>query len=429
MNRQTQSQPRLIVPDLARGLALAGIAMANAVQAWLLNGYDEAGGPGSTLGGVREGNVADQFAAVFSAMFVHVRGLPMFSTLLGFGIGLIAASLYRKGYPAKDARRVLLRRYGILALFGLAHMFLLFMGDIMAVYGVTGMVVALLFTCSTKTLRIIAYLSLIASALFGVIGAVGLYFFEAAALPVEMMTLTTDITSVGDYFRTNATDGLFMLASVPFAVLQLGGLVLIGYVWAREGYLVNVDQHRRILWTWVGVGTAIVLLIGLPWGLSGIGVLDPQLELSLSLLNSSLGTFTGPAILAGLALVTNNIQKGMNEQVAETGRSTAPAWAYPFVALGKRSMSGYLAQSFLFILLVMPFTLGWGLQASVSGKLLVGLAVWVITLALAVVLEGTGTPGPFEQVHRRLSYGPTKRLEPYSPAALPVAPELEQQSQ
>ena len=81
--------------------------MANAVQAWLLNGYDEAGGPGSTLGGVREGNVADQVAAVFSALFVHVRGLPMFSTLLGFGIGLIAASLYRKGYPAKNARCLL----------------------------------------------------------------------------------------------------------------------------------------------------------------------------------------------------------------------------------------------------------------------------------------------------------------------------------
>ena len=95
-----------------------------------------------------------------------------------------------------------------------------------------------------------------------------------------------------------------------------------------------------------------------------------------------------------------------------------PGWAYPFVALGKRSMSGYLALSFLFVVLVMPFGFGWGLEASISGKLLVGVAVWLITLALAVILEHTDTPGPFEQLHRRLAYGPTRRIEPYSPAAL-----------
>lgn len=408
-------QPRLIVPDLARGLALAGIATANAVQAWMLNDYDAPGTPGWTLGGIRPGSVVDQLAAVFSAMFVHVRGLPMFSTLLGVGIGFIVASMHRKGYPQKQARAALIRRYGFLALFGFAHLFLLFYGDIMSTYGIIGMLVGLMFTLSTRRLRQIAYIALGVTGVFSVFGAVSAYFFGMPDM-AEAGLNAPEQASLGAYFANNAGQALWMLASIPFAALQLMGLVLIGFIWAREGYLVNVDAHRRTLMAWVCIGAAVVVLIGLPWGLAGIGVLDPALEAPLYILNGYFGMFTGPAILAALALATGGVQRRMFEEAAATGSAHAPAWASPFVALGKRSMSGYLAQSFLFPLLVMPFALGWGLEASISMKLLVGLVVWLITLALAVVLEATGTPGPFEQLHRRLSYGKTKRLEPYTPS-------------
>ena len=147
---------------------------------------------------------------------------------------------------------------------------------------------------------------------------------------------------------------------------------------------------------------------GLPWGLAAIGVINPFTEPALAVLSQSWGLFTGPAILAAIALATNRIQKQMH-----ANGGIAPTWTYPFVALGKRSMSGYLAQSILFILIVMPFTLGVGLEASISAKLLTGLGIWLITLLLATLMEKAGIPGPFEQVHRRLSYGKTGRLEPY----------------
>ena len=127
------------MPDLARGTALLGIAMANVAQTWITNDWSEdQSRAGWSVGGVRPDSIIDQVSAVFAAMFIHVRGLPMFSTLLGFGFGLVAASLYRKHYPLKDARRVLVRRYAVLALFGLAHMLGLFYGDIMLTYGLVG---------------------------------------------------------------------------------------------------------------------------------------------------------------------------------------------------------------------------------------------------------------------------------------------------
>ncbi len=381
-------------------MALLGIAMANAATAWITNGYSLDGEPGYTLGGVRPGNALDQTLAVLSAMFVHVRGLPMFSTLLGFGFGLVAASLYRKGYPEKIARKVIARRYIFLALFGLAHMLLLFFGDIMLVYGLIGTVMALLFTLASKWLRVIAYVVLAGSVLLGALGAAGTYFVPDADIP-DMRVPTTELTTWGAYAAENFSAGGMMLVSAPFAVVQLLGLAILGYVWAREGYLVDVDKHRRTLVTWALIAAAIVLFVGLPWGLSAIGVIDPRFEMPLMVFNTGIGLFTGPGILAAFALLT----KGM---------TTNPRWTYPFVALGKRSMSGYLAQSILFILVAMPFTFGLGLGSSVSGKLGVGLLVWLITVALATALEVAGRQGPFEWAHRHLSYGRTGALPPYN---------------
>ena len=87
----------MIVPDVARGMALLGIAMANMTTAWIIT-TDR---PGSYFGGIIDGSVWDKAAVVFGAFFVHNRGLPMFSTLLGFGVGLIAMSLWRRGFPVR----------------------------------------------------------------------------------------------------------------------------------------------------------------------------------------------------------------------------------------------------------------------------------------------------------------------------------------
>ncbi|WJY97011.1 DUF418 domain-containing protein [Corynebacterium fournieri] len=398
--QHTATQPRLIVPDLARGTALLGIAMANVAQAWIINDWSEdQSRVGWSVGGVRPDSVLDQFGAVFAAMFIHVRGLPMFSTLLGFGFGLVAASLYRKHYPAKQARRVLWRRYGFLALFGLAHSFLLFYGDIMLTYGLVGIALAAMLTLSSKTLRIIAYIILGLFTAFGTFGAVASVYFDATEGFIESdPTITLDTPAA--YFSSNFSMAVGMLGLQPFAALQLLALALIGYVWARERVLVDVAAHRRTLTTWTVITGLIVLCVGLPWGLAAAGVLPAEWEMPFFVLNQAVGYLTGPGILAALALATDRLH---NE---------VPGWARAFVALGKRSMSGYLAQSVLFILLCTPAFLGIGLEASVTGKLLIGFAVWAISLLLAVALERAGKQGPFEWAHRHLSYGKTGRIEP-----------------
>ena len=74
-------------------------------------------------------------------------------------------------------------------------------------------------------------------------------------------------------------------------------------------------------------------------------------------------------------------------------------------ALGRRSMSGYLAQSVLFTVLMPPFAVGLGRSLDPVAALVVGTTVWLATLLGAVVLERHGQAGPAEALHRRMFRG------------------------
>mgnify|MGYP002722953686 FL=1 len=95
-------------------------------------------------------------------------------------------------------------------------------------------------------------------------------------------------------------------------------------------------------------------------------------------------------------------------------------------------MTGYVLQSVFFLALVYPFTLNIGPDFSAAGQAALAASVWLATLLIACALEAAGKPGPFEWVHRRLSYGKTMRPElgpvlsdvPGAPAHPPATPGL-----
>lgn len=386
----TPQKVRYIAPDLARGLALLGIAVANLPTAWAIPvNADHAAAFGGIYG---TPTLPESLAAVFHAMFVHVRGLPMFTTLLGFGVGLITMSLWRRGFPPGTARKVLWRRYGLLALIGVVHLVLLFFGDIIVQYAVIAMILISMITLRDRTLMIIAWVLLGLQLLVTVGVAV------AAALYPQFTDLDfagdgITIDSYAGYLGFNAFGLLGTLASLPLAALMLGPVMVIGFVWARRGVLVDVDQHRRLLLIWVGVAVAVILGIGLPWGLASIGVLPTSWEMPLAILNNGFGLLTGPGILALVALIFRG-----------TGENLNPALR-AFVALGQRSMSGYILQSLLFVLLTQPFTLGLGRESGILTQMGIALGVWLTTLLWAWLWDLRGWPGPVEWAHRRVSYG------------------------
>lgn len=404
------SSVRLVVPDVARGLMLWGIAVANVATAWVLMG----GGEFSMTGRVVDGSLWDKITIMFTTSFMHARGFPMFSTLLGFGVGLIAASLYRRGYPLGAARGVLARRYGMLALFGAAHMVFLFWGDIMLSYGLLGMFLVVFLKASTKVILWTAA-ALYAVACAVTVGSVllasafmGSDWLDASmgsGSPVDMIGV--DFSS---YLHVLLVGAVLLVLTVPnmmFGGFLLLPLMLLGFVAAREGVLADPVKHRRLL-VWVAsVGIGVGVLTGIPSGLEAIGVLNSSIFGTVS---TSVGVVGGPGLIAALALALSGVQTRVN-----AGEGRLPAALRPLVALGKRSMTGYVLQSVIFLLVFTPFGLGLFADAGAGVLFVVGTAGWLVTLLVAVALEAAGQPGPLERLHRRLSYGKSGLVQQWAP--------------
>lgn len=401
-NPHTANRQRLISPDLARGITLLGIALANGVTAWVDTSSAELA---TNYGGVYDDSLLDKIAVVLGTVFIHVRGLPMFATLLGLGVGMIAMSLWRRGYPPGSARGVLARRYGVLAAFGLVHLVFLFYGDIMFFYGLAGMVMALLLTLRDKVLLWIA----------GVVLALQAVGFTAVGVFLAMNPESAGLTSGGAGFGNpqtygeNLVTGLITLAGgllgFPVQAALYLPLIMLGFVAARRGVLGDTRAHRRLLLTWMCVGAAVMVLIGLPWGLSEVGVLPVALVPFFQLANMGFGPLTGPGIIAAVALLVQPLQDRINRD-REAGRAPGlPVTVWALAALGKRSMTGYVLQSVFFIILLRPFGLGLGAEQGAFEVSLIAFGVWVATLVIAVVLEYAGKPGPLEYAHRYLAYG------------------------
>ena len=392
----------MIVPDVARGMALLGIAMANMTTAWIIT-TDR---PGSYFGGIIDGSAWDKAAVVFGAFFVHNRGLPMFSTLLGFGVGLIAMSLWQRGFPVRAARGVIAKRYAFLAAMGAVHLVLLFWGDIMFFYGVAGIIIAFLLRKRDSTLMFVAYILFALCALGGVVA-----FISGAADPSGVVA-TEGIGTIESYLDLLLSQ-LITLGSqaiaTPIIVLMYLPVMLVGFVWARQGVLADVPSHRPTLLRWVAIAVAITVVIGSLWSLSTLGVIGPRWANAANNANAFIGVFTGPGTLAGLALLLQPVQERLS------AGAPLPTVLWPFAALGKRSMSGYVGQSILFFSLVHPFTLNFGHDLGAFGQAALAFAVWLATLIGACVLEIFDRRGPFEAVHRRMSYGPT--MQPQLPRA------------
>lgn len=393
------SAARLVVPDLARGLMLWGIAVANVTTAWVLMG----GGEFSMTGRVVDGSLWDKIAIMFTTSFMHARGFPMFSTLLGFGVGLIAGSLYRRGYPLGAARGVLVRRYGMLALFGAAHMIFLFWGDIMLTYGLLGMLLAVFLRASSRVilwtaaaLYTVACVAMVGAALLAsaLMGSEWLASSMGDGSPLEMLGL--DFSSYLHVLLAGVTMLVLTIPNVFTGGFLLLPLMLLGFVAAREGVLADPVKHRRLL-VWVAVvGIGVGVATGIPSGLEAIGVLNSSVFGTVS---TSVGVLGGPGLIAALALALSGVQ----ERVSAGGE--LPWVLRPLAALGKRSMTGYVLQSVLFLVVFTPMGLGLFKDAGAGLLLVVGTCGWLLTLLVAVALEAAGKPGPLEALHRRLSYG------------------------
>ncbi|MDQ0423904.1 DUF418 domain-containing protein [Cellulomonas iranensis] len=376
---------RAVAPDVARGLALLGIAIANAT-AHVVGGAVGIGSrpvDGSTLDRVVDGVVS---------LFVDRRTMPMFALLYGYGIGVVVRRRAAAWVPWDACRSDLLRRAGVLLAFGAAHVLLLFGGDILTAYGVAGLLAVTLVRASDRTLLVVAGVSLIAAGLVNgameslVVMAASWDGGEAIAMPVDQTVLAGVLT------RVSAG-----VVAAPIGALVALPLLLLGLWAARREVLERPADHLPLLRRTVVVGLAVSVLGAVPHASSVAGLRDPS---ALDVLGTgTLHLITGAAGGVAFAALVGWVVAARGLTLATLG----PV-GRALRAVGTRSLTCYLLQSVLFVLPLAPWAGGLGVGMGSAQVVAWGVGVWLVTVVVAVSLEAAGRRGPAEALYRRLVY-------------------------
>ena len=366
--------------DLARGLALLGIALANTVS-WLY------GQQWTALVKQADATALDRTIDVLLALLVDNRGFPLFALLFGYGIGILYRASQRRGESSRRFLARQARRHLVLLVIGLLHGILLYTGDILAAYAIIGMLCAWLVTRGRQPLMIMAGLALPALGPWGwADGVIGLGSGDGYAPAQATSYLSSLQIRSGEVLRSAAL--------TPITDIGLLSPMALGALAARYRLLEDVGVHADLLGPLARWGLGIGLAGAIP--LTVVLIADPHHQILTS--RTALGTLgvihqltgvPGAVGAAALAALIAHRFRGPLLRAIE--------------ALGATALTAYIAQSLLFLMLMPAFTLGLGAQLGTAGAAGIACGAWLLMLPLAAVLRARDRRGPLEWLLRYLA--------------------------
>lgn len=397
------SRVRAIAPDLARGLMLLLIALAN--MPWHLFGRET----GTTSMHHVDGSIGDRAWQAIAIVAVDGRSYPLFAFLFGYGIWQLYRKQLAAGATSLEARRLLRRRHWWMLAFGAVHAALLWVGDIIGAYGLVGLIVGAIFLeRRDRTIAIWAWIlggllalgALSVAAMGALLGALDLpgdvEGGDAAAIPnvAGIASYPTSILArLGMWAVVAPTQGILGLV-VPLAIL-------LAILAARHGILEEPERHRALLVRVAAWGIAIGWAGGALALAEFLGAFEGMPSWTFSLVHVATDLPAGVGYAALFALVAARMAR---RPLGPVGRA--------LTAVGKRSMTSYLLQSVLFAPVLSAWGLGLGGVLTEWQGALYAVGVWLVTVAVAVALDAAGRRGPAETLLRRLAYPRDAKVRP-----------------
>lgn len=399
---------RLEMMDALRGFALLGILTMNIrafglLEPAYLNPF--------YAGALDPVNLT---AFWFGQLFFHFKFLSLFSLL--FGAGLALQWMSRRADP-EGARRLHLRRMVWLLLFGLLHGALLFSGDILAIYALTGLVLFGLRSRPPRTLLIWALALMLAMTVLTalVYGAMHLMPAEEfAKLKAEWRPDTERALEIMSGYTTDWVGQIDHRVEF-FSMALLAGWPLFG------------------LWK-----AGSMMLIGM--ALFKLTVLGGRLPRRVYAIMAAAGLALGLIIEAGNTAYQMRI--GYDLRFAQTLGLTVSAWSSLFMALGyvglfylimpaqalsgvrKRlaqvgqlAFSNYILTSVIASWIFNGHGLGLYNQLSYTQLIPIVFGIWAVILAWSPLWLRFHQRGPLEALWRWLSYPRQGRTRPANPTA------------
>jgi len=400
----TSASERLDLIDAVRGAALGGILLAN------LMSFFAADALGAEPRRVMAWGAAGERVLFAVNWLVEGKFYSIFSILFGAGFALQALRAERQGTSRATFQRFFRRRMLVLVLIGLTHMYLLWAGDILTLYGVMGLLLPTLMRLSPVA-RMGVMLALFAVPLAThavVVASEGRYDprppFAAAAASVrdrlgvaERNTLDLFARGTpGDYWAWNVAyavsrPGTYLQSGRPAKVLAL---FLLG-AWLASVILPRLHTLGRSLFVTAAVGGTVGLVSSYLYASIKMSTGSTFLVSDTGLIQTAAYTLgTTPLALAYLAVAALAWRTSILRN--------ALAW---FVPLGRMALTVYLTQTVVQLALFSSYGLG------LAGRVPL---VWLPVVAAAILLAQRyacawwlrrRAQGPAEWLWRRASYG------------------------
>ncbi|MBM7094944.1 DUF418 domain-containing protein [Bacillus sp. H-16] len=349
---------RLSHVDSLRGFALFGILLVNSM--YFQYGMFSFERFAETF------RTADSSVAAVNSLFFEGSFYPLFSMLFGFGAVMIWQRTQEKG---RSFGGLFFRRMVILAFLGLLHTYLIWDGDILLTYGLSGLFLLLFIKCKPAT--ILGW----AVGIFLLIGLPGLIPDDGSVGDMDFTTIQEqEISALSEGTYTDAL--IYRVTADPFqdmeggyavAVfmsifmgLQIIALFLTGAYLAKKGWIHRPAEHRRIL--------IRIASIFFPLGLTLKGAY----------------VFTGNNQLEYLSMIFGGPFLTLGYIAAFLLLHQAGVFARLFTAfgyVGRMALSNYLSQSVIMTLLY--FNYGFGLFAELG--LIIGTFIVIVVFVLQIL--------------------------------------------
>lgn len=261
-------EERIHLIDAIRGFALLGIFIANISVGFAF--YN----PEATNTGPLFHNF-DKQLFFLEHVFIEGKFYSIFSLLFGWGL---AIQLKNAATKHTLVTRMVTRRLFFMWLLGMAHVLLLWTGDIIAFYALVGFVFLWIRRWKDRNLFITAIVCLLLPVLFyflkskfNVLAAPSFILFDTGEKIDDQLTGIKSFESFTQMIRHGSYfDQLKMLLSGFFyrygdlffqsRIFKVLGMFILGYLLGKNDYYLQILANKEMLWKIVIVG----LLIGLP---------------------------------------------------------------------------------------------------------------------------------------------------------------------
>ncbi|MBF6149577.1 DUF418 domain-containing protein [Nocardia nova] len=358
--------------DILRGFALFGIVVVNTLVVSAMFA------PGAGAGDAPRvpGGVVDRICGGLEGAFFDGKFYLLFAFLFGYSFTLQMAAAERAGVPAVPR---LLRRSAALFLVGVAHVTLLWLGDILTAYAALCAMLVALRTIRARTALIAGLLLYVAFSLLPLV---------QGGKPVTLNTVPrTDVGFTGGFTETLASQ----VAAAPHYMLQIWqfqgvpalGMFLIGFAAGKR----KVFEDPELLRRWTPRALALGFVVGVPVSLASFGY--------------SMVDTPPPALWPTLQVLVNPfLTLGYIAALVRLSRSAYADAVARLAPAGRMAASNYIGQSVVCMLIYSGYGLALAGKVPTAGVMAIATATFATQVWLSARWLRRHAYGPVEWVLR-----------------------------